>query len=82
MHPFRSASVVTSLISMHKVAGPETLLCWKEQNPHIRNIRDGTMIKMDVNDGVGVSTMDMRICFDQTGSRVTLSVRKVCSPMV
>ena len=33
-----------------------------EKNTLIRNTRDGTMIKMDVNNGV--YTMDMWICFD------------------
>ena len=36
-----------------------------ERNPDIRSIRDGTMIKMDVNNGV--YTMDMWICHDETG---------------
>ena len=36
-----------------------------EKNLHIRNIRDGTMIKMDVNNGV--CTTDMWICLDETG---------------
>ena len=36
-----------------------------ETNPHIRNTRDGTVIKLDVNSGV--YTMDMWICLDETG---------------
>ena len=36
-----------------------------EQKPHIRKIRDGTVIKLDVNNGV--YTMDMWICLDETG---------------
>ena len=35
-----------------------------DKNPHIRNIRDGTVIKLDVNNGV--YTMDMWICLDET----------------
>ena len=48
---FRSANVVKPLISMQKV--------------HIRNIRDGTVIKLDVSNDV--YTMDMWICLDETG---------------
>ena len=36
-----------------------------EKNPHIRNTGDGTVIKLDVNNGV--YTMDMLICLDETG---------------
>ena len=36
-----------------------------EMNPHIRNIREGTVIKLDVNNGV--YTMDMWTCLDETG---------------
>ena len=36
-----------------------------EKNPHIRNNRDGTVIKLDVNRGL--STMDMWVCVDGTG---------------
>ena len=36
-----------------------------EMNPHIRNNRDGTVIKLDVNNGV--YTMDMWVCLDETG---------------
>ena len=36
-----------------------------EKNPHIRNTTDGTVIKLDVNNGV--YAMDMWICLDETG---------------
>ena len=36
-----------------------------EKNPHIRNNRDGTVIKLVVNNGL--YTMDMWICLDETG---------------
>ena len=36
-----------------------------EKNPHIRSTRDGTVIKLDVNNGV--YTMDMWTCLDETG---------------
>ena len=36
-----------------------------EKNPHIRNNRDGTVIKLDVNSGV--CTVDMWVCLDETG---------------
>ena len=36
-----------------------------EENPHVRNNRDGTVIKLDVN--YGVCTMDVWVCLDETG---------------
>ena len=62
---FRSASVVKPLISMQKVVRAGNIVVLDERNPHVRNIRDGTMIKMDVNSRV--YTMDMWICFFETG---------------
>ena len=45
---------------------PETLVVvLDEKNPHIQNIRDGSTIKLDVNDGV--YTIDVWICTDETG---------------
>ena len=46
-----------------------------EKNPHIRNIRDGTVIKLDVNNGV--CTMDMWICFDEIGPVFSWLVARV-----
>ena len=46
---FRSASVVKHLISMQKVVQAGNIVVLDEKNPHIRNIRDGTVIKLDVN---------------------------------
>ena len=53
------------LISMRRVvqAGNDVVL--DEKNPHIRNNGDGTVIKLDVNNGV--CTMDMWVCLDGTG---------------
>ena len=62
---FRSASVVKHLISMQKVVRAGNIVVLDEMNPHIRNTRDGTVIKLDVNNGV--YTMDMWICLDETG---------------
>ena len=62
---FRSANVVKSLISMQKVVRAGNIVVLDEKNPHIRNTRDGTVIKLDVNNGV--YTMDIWICFDETG---------------
>ena len=62
---FRSASVVKPLISMQKVVRAGNIVVVDEKNPHIRNSRDGTVIKLDVNSGV--CTMDMWICLDETG---------------
>ena len=62
---FRSANVVKPLISMQKVVRAGNVVVLDERNPHIRNTRDGTVIKLDVNNGV--YTMDMWICLDETG---------------
>ena len=49
---FRSANVVTPLISIvRKVVRARNIVVLDEKNPHIRNTRDGTMIKLDVNNG-------------------------------
>ena len=61
---FRSASVVKPVISMQEVVRAGNIVVLDEKNPHIRNIRDGTVIKLDVNNGG--YTMDMWICFDET----------------
>ena len=42
---FRSANVVKPLISMRKVVRAGNTVVLDEKNPHIRNIRDGTVIK-------------------------------------
>ena len=62
---FRSANVVKPLISMQKVVRAGNIVVLDEKNPHIRNTRDGTVIKLDVNNGV--YTMDMWIRLDETG---------------
>ena len=59
---FRSANVVKPLISMQMVVRAGNIVVLDEKNPHIRNFRDGTVIKLDVNSGV--YTMDMWICLD------------------
>ena len=46
---FRSANVVKPLISMQKVVRAGNIVVLDEKNPHIRNERDGTVIKLDVN---------------------------------
>ena len=61
---FRSASVVKPIISMQNVVRGGNIVVLDKKNPPIRNIRDGTMIKLDVNNGV--HTMDMWICLDET----------------
>ena len=62
---FRSASVLKPLISMRKVVQAGNVVVLDEKNPHIRNNRDGTVIKLDVNNGV--YTVDMWVCLDETG---------------
>ena len=46
---FRGASVVEPLISMQKVVRARNTVVLDEKNTHIRNVRDGTVIKLDVN---------------------------------
>ena len=62
---YRSARVVKRIISMQKVVRAGHIVVLDEKNPHIRNFRDGTMLKLDVNNGV--YTMDMWISVNQTG---------------
>ena len=62
---FRRVNVVKPLIIMQKVVQVGNAVVLDEKNPHIRNIRDGTVIKLDVSNGV--YTMDMWICLDETG---------------
>ena len=50
---------------MQKVVRAGNIVVLDERNPHIRNARDGTMIKLDANNGV--RTMYMWICLDETG---------------
>ena len=54
-----------SLMSMRKVVQAGNVMVLDEKNPHIRNNRDGTVIKLDVNSGV--DTMDMWVCLDEAG---------------
>ena len=58
-----SASVVKPFISMRKIVRAGNIVVLDETKPHIRNMRDGTVIKLDVNNGV--RTMDMWICLDE-----------------
>ena len=55
------------------------LVVLDEKNPHIRNTRDGTMIKLDVNNGV--CTMDMRIRLDETGPVFSWQEQGVVKPL-
>ena len=50
---------------MQKVVQVGSIVVLDEKNPHIRNIRDGTVIKLDVSNSV--YTMDMWMCLDETG---------------
>ena len=60
---FRSANVVKPKITMRKVVQAGDFVVLDDKNPHIQDIRDGTVTKQ--NDGV--YTMDMRVCLDETG---------------
>ena len=52
------------LISMGKVVQAGNVVVLDEKSPRIRNNRDGTVIKLDVNSGV--YTMNMWVYFDET----------------
>ena len=54
------------LISMRKAVEAGTVVVLDEKNPHIRNNRDGTVIKLDVNSGV-VHHGHVGVCLDETG---------------
>ena len=60
-----SARVVKPLISMRKDVQAGNVVVLDEKNPHIPNNRDGTVIKLDVNNGV--CTMYMWVCLDDIG---------------
>ena len=62
---FRSANVAKPFISMQKVVRAGITVVLDEKNPHIRNIRDVTVIRLDVSNGV--RTMDLWTCLDETG---------------
>ena len=51
----------------------------ERKNPHIRNFRDGTVIKLDVSNGV--YTMDMWICLDETGPVFNWQGQLVVKPL-
>ena len=67
----RGASVVKRLISMRKVVHAGNVVMLDEKNLHIRNNRDGTVIKPDVNNGV--YTMGMWVCPRRNGSSFQLA---------
>ena len=50
---------------MRKVVQAGNVVVLDERKPHVRNNRDGTVVKLDVNNGV--CTMDMWVCLDETG---------------
>ena len=56
---FRSANVVNPLISMRMVVPAGNVVVLDEKKPLVRNNRDDTVIKLDVNNGV--YTMDMGV---------------------
>ena len=62
---FRIASVVKPLISVRKVVQAGNVVALDEKNPHIRNTRDDTTIKLDLNSGA--YTKNVWICLDETG---------------
>ena len=76
---FRSATVVKNLTSMLKVVRAGNIVVLDDKNPRIRNIRDGTMTKMDVNNGV--YTMDMWICLDETSPAFSWQGQQVGKPI-
>ena len=65
MHNIHKCKCCQTLFSMQKVVRAGNTVVLDEKNPHNRNILDGTVIKLDVNNGV--YTMDMWTCLDETG---------------
>ena len=63
--------VVKPPTSMQKVARAGNVVVLDAKNPHIRNTRDGTVIKLDVNNGV--QTMDMWVRLDKKRSSFKLA---------
>ena len=55
----RSANVVKPLISLQNVVRDGNIVVLDEKNPHIRNTRDGTAIKLDVNNCVYTMDVDL-----------------------
>ena len=76
---FRCASVVKPLISMQKLARTGNIGVLDEKYPHIRNTRDGTMIKLDVNNRG--YTMDMWICLDESSPVFSWQGQFVVKPL-
>ena len=76
---FRSASVVKLLISIKNVVRAGNIVVLDNKNQHIQNIRVGTMIMMDVNNGV--CTMDMWICLDDTVPVLSWHGQQVVNPL-
>ena len=53
------------LISMRKVVHAGNVVVLDEKNPHIRENRDGTVIELDVNNGL--YTLDLWVCLNEVG---------------
>ena len=62
---FRSAKRCEALDLNEKGCASWHVVVLYEKNPHIRKNRDGTVIKLDVNNGV--YTMELCVCFDEIG---------------
>ena len=65
MHNVQKCERCEALISMRKVVQAGNVVVPDEINPHTRNIRDGRVIKLDVN--TGVCTMDLWVCLNEIG---------------
>ena len=65
--PVKSVEAVAQVHKIQrKVVQAGNVVVLDEKHPHIRNNRDGTVIKLDVNSGV--CTMDVRVCLDEIGA--------------
>ena len=64
---------------MLKVVRAGNIAALDGQIPHVRNTRDGAIIKLDVNNGV--CTMDMWICLDETGPAFSWQGRRAAKPL-
>ena len=65
------------LISMRKVVQAGNVVVLDEKNPRIRNNRDGTVFKLDVNSGE--YTMDVWVCLGETGTNKLVRQVTKCS---
>ena len=82
MYHIQKCKCCQALFSMQKVVRAGNTVVLDEKNPHIRNIRDGTVIELDVNSGV--YTVDLprrnRSSFLTSHPPLTFPILFTCHP--